>query len=46
MQQKNYFFLPQEAEAFGNNIEKEPQKPRPKLEKYSYHIVTENTCSA
>ena len=24
-------FLPQEAEAFGNNIEKEPQKRRPKL---------------
>ena len=30
---KNYFklFLPQEAGAFGINIEKEPQKPRPKL---------------
>ena len=27
-------FLPQEAGAFRNNIEKEPQKPRPKLKKY------------
>ena len=28
---KSYFifFLPQEAGAFGNNIEKEPQKPHP-----------------
>ena len=28
---KNYIknFLPQEAGAFGNNIEKKPQKPRP-----------------
>ena len=25
------FFLQQEAGAFGNNIGKEPQKPRPKL---------------
>ena len=47
MQQKLFsFFLPQEAGAFGNNIEKEPQKPRPKLGKYSNHIVTENVCSA
>ena len=32
---KNYFkiFLPQEAGAFENNIEREPQKPRPKLKK-------------
>ena len=32
----NYFktFLPQEAGAVENNIEKEPQKPRPKLKKY------------
>ena len=32
---KKYFkiFLPVEAGAFGNNIEKEPQKPRPKIEK-------------
>ena len=26
-------FSPQEAGAFGNNIEKEPQKPHPNLEK-------------
>ena len=26
-------FLQQEVGAFGNNIEKEPQKPRPKLKK-------------
>ena len=32
MQQKLFqFFLPQEAGAFGINIEKEPQKPRPQL---------------
>ena len=32
---KNYFktFLPQEAGASGNNMEKKPQKPRPKLKK-------------
>ena len=32
---KNYSknSLPQEAGAFGNTIEKEPQKPRPKLKK-------------
>ena len=37
---QNYIkvFLPQEAEALGNNIEKEPQKPRPKLKKYIYLI--------
>ena len=30
---KNYFkiFLPKEAGTFGNNMEKELQKPRPKL---------------
>ena len=35
---KYYFniFLPQEAGAFGNNIQKEPQKPQPKLKKYVY----------
>ena len=38
-------FLQQEAGAFGNNIGKEPQKPRPKL-KYIYYIFTENICSA
>ena len=44
--QQNYFqsFLPQEAGAFGNNIEKERQKPRLKLKKY--YIFTENICSA
>ena len=39
MYQKNYFnffffFLSQEAGTSGNNIEKEPQKPHPKLKKY------------
>ena len=45
---KNYFkcFLAQEAGAFGTYIEKEPQKPRPKLKKYVYYIFTENICSA
>ena len=38
--------MPQEAEAFGNNIEKEPQKPQPNLKKYVYYILTENICSA
>ena len=28
------FFLLQEARAFGNNIAKEPQNPRPKLKEY------------
>ena len=37
--------LSQEAGAFGNNIEKKPQKPRPKLKKYVYYIFTENICS-
>ena len=32
-------FLQQETRAFGNNIGKEPQKPRP-------NIFTENICSA
>ena len=37
---KNYFkiFLLQEAGAFGNNIENEPQESRPKLKKYVYYI--------
>ena len=39
------FFLPQEAGAFGNNIKKERQKPRPSLQKYVYKILTENICS-
>ena len=43
---KFLIFLPQEAEAFGNNIEKEPQNPRPKLKKYEYCLFTENICSA
>ena len=34
---KNNFFLPQEVGAFGINIEKEPQKPCPKL-KYINNI--------
>ena len=44
---ENHFkkFLPQEAGAFGNNIEKEPQKPHPKLKKYVYYVFTENNCS-
>ena len=46
--QKNYFkfFLPQDAGVFGTYIEKEPQKPRPKLKKYVYYIFAENICSA
>ena len=45
---KNYFkiVLPQEAGAFGNVTEKEPQKPRSKLKKYVYCIFTNNICSA
>ena len=47
MQQKLFkIFLSQEAGAFGNNIEKEPPKPRPKLKKYVYYKFTENICSA
>ena len=49
MEQKLFqTFLPQEAGYFENNIENEPQKPRPKLKKYVYYIFTENiysTCS-
>ena len=46
MQQKLFqIFLPQ-AGAFGNNIEKEPQKPRAKLKKYIYYIFTDSICSA
>ena len=45
---KNYYkiFLPQEVGAFGNYIEKEPQKPRTKMKKPVYYIFTENICSA
>ena len=39
-------FLPQEVGAFGNYIEKEPQKPRTKMKKHVYYIFTENICSA
>ena len=47
MQQKLFqFFLPQEAAAFENYMEKEPQKPHPKLKKHVYFIFTENICSA
>ena len=47
MQQKLFqFFLPQQAGAFGNKIEKEPQEQCPKLEKYVHYIFTENICSA
>ena len=35
-------FLPQEAGAFGNNIE----KATPKMEKYVCYIFNENICSA
>ena len=38
--------LSQEVGAFGNDIEKNSQKPRPKLKKYLYYIYTENICSA
>ena len=45
---KNYFktFSAKDTGGLGNNIEKEPQKPRPKLKKYVYYIFTENICSA
>ena len=38
---KNYFkiSLSQEAEASGNNIEKELQKRRPRLKKYVYILI-------
>ena len=45
---KNYFkmFLPQEPGAFRNNIEKKPQKPRPKFKNYVCYLFTDNICSA
>ena len=50
MQQKIFQnFSPGEAEAFGNNIEMEPQKPHWKLKKHTYdrfYIFTDNICSA
>ena len=35
-------FYYKKAGAFGNNVEKEPQKPCPKLKKFVYYIFTEN----
>ena len=46
VQCSNKFFPPQEAGSFENNIEKKPQKPRPKLKKYVCYILTEQICSA
>ena len=45
MQQKLFFFLPQDAGAFGKNTDKEPQKPFPKLKKHVYYIFIENIYS-
>ena len=46
MQQKLFnFFLPQEAGASRNEIEKKPQKPHPKLKKYICYIFTDNIYS-
>ena len=46
MQQKLFqTFVPQEAEAFGSNMEKEPQKLHPTWNKYLYYIFTDNICS-
>ena len=44
---KNYFksFLLKEGGAFGNNIEKELQKPHPKLKRYVNYIFIDNICS-
>ena len=45
MQQKLFnFFLPQEAGASRNDIEKKPQKPHPKLKKYVCYRFTDNIC--
>ena len=45
MQQKLFnFFLIKQSGGFGNNTEKELQKPRPKLKKYVYYIFTDNIC--
>ena len=38
-------FLPREAGAFGNIIEYQSQRPRPKLKKYVYNIVIDNIWS-
>ena len=46
MQEKSFqIFLSQEAGAFVNNIEKEPQKLHPKLKKCLYYIFTNNIYS-
>ena len=46
MQQKLFnFFLPQEAGASRNDIEKKPQKPHPKLKKYVCYMFTDNIYS-
>ena len=44
---KNYFknFLLQEAGASRNNIEKEQQKPHPKLKKYIWNIYRDYLIS-
>ena len=39
-------FLPQKARNFRNKVEKEPQKPHPKLKKYLCYVLTDNICSA
>ena len=48
VQCRTYFkvFFPQEAGAFQNDIEKEPQKPHLKFKKYVHYIFAENICSA
>ena len=39
-------FFAKRSWSFGNNIQKIPQKPCPKLKKYAFCIFTENICSA
>ena len=47
IQQKLFqFILLQEAGASGNNIEKEPQRPMPKIEKDKYTGNIFSTCNA
>ena len=41
---QNSFTRIKEAGVFGNNIGKEPQKPRPKIEKYVYYTFIKNIC--
>ena len=45
-QEKSRIFSSQETGALGNNVEEEPQKPRPILKKYICLIFTGNICSA